>query len=165
MQFGRALERMLRLARHANPKFGPVKGSKHDMKDGYYKLFLKITDCLKLAVLLPKCENEDQLVAIPMALTMGWVQSPASHCTMSETICDLANQKIRDHKHESPKHRLSSAAEACDDNDPSSAPRPREPEDQEAAEALYQVPGVTRLSEAEPELPPPPSNRPLYRPV
>ena len=71
MQFGRTLPRILHLARHANPRFGPVKGSKHDMKDGYYKLFLDVSDCLKLAVLLPQCEGEAQLVAIPMALTVG----------------------------------------------------------------------------------------------
>ena len=94
-------------------------------KDGHYKLFLKIANCLKLAVLLPKCDDEDQLVAMPMALTMGWVQSPASYCTMSETICDLANHKIQSNKHESPQHRLSATAEAYDDDSPSCEPRPR----------------------------------------
>ena len=53
MQFGKALQRVLQLARHANPKYGAPKASKHDMKDGYYKLFLKPEDCLKLAILLP----------------------------------------------------------------------------------------------------------------
>ena len=41
MQFGGALHRVLRRVRHADPKFGPVYLSKHDIKDGFYRMFLK----------------------------------------------------------------------------------------------------------------------------
>ena len=41
MQFGGALPRILRQVRHANPKFGPTRLNKHDLKDGFYRLFLK----------------------------------------------------------------------------------------------------------------------------
>ena len=74
MQFGPMLPRLMCFARHANPKFGPVKASKHDIKDGFYRVFLNALDCLKLAALLPRCEGEPQLVGIPMSSTVGWAQ-------------------------------------------------------------------------------------------
>ena len=40
MQFGGALQRILKLVCHADPQYGPVHLSKHDIKDGYYRLFL-----------------------------------------------------------------------------------------------------------------------------
>ena len=46
MQFGGALPRLLYYVRHQNPRFGPLKGAKHDIKDGYYRMFLKVLDCL-----------------------------------------------------------------------------------------------------------------------
>ena len=98
MQFGAALIQLLYLIRHANLKFGPVRGSKHDVKDGFYHMFLRACDVLKLALVLPKYNDEPQLIAIPMSTTMGWVQSPPTFSTMSETICDLAkNRYIRQH--------------------------------------------------------------------
>ena len=40
MQFGHALHRVLHQVQHANPKFGPMRTSKHDVKDGFHQLFL-----------------------------------------------------------------------------------------------------------------------------
>jgi hypothetical protein len=111
MQFGRTLQRLLWLIQHANPKFGPPKTNKQDLKDGFYRLFLKALDCLRLAVVLPKFKGEPQLIAIPLACTMGWVQLPPSFCVMSETVCDLANQAIRSN-HITPPHRLDEEAAA-----------------------------------------------------
>ena len=59
-----------------------LKASKHDVKDGFYRMFLNALDCLKLAALLPRHEGEPQLVGIPMPCTMGWAQSPPSFCAM-----------------------------------------------------------------------------------
>ena len=89
MQFGGALHCILRLVRHANPRYGPPSGCKHDLKDGFYKLALNAEECLRLGSLLPKYEGEPQLVGIPLACTMGWVQSPLTFCSMSETVCDV----------------------------------------------------------------------------
>jgi hypothetical protein len=106
MQFGHALSRLLYQIRHANPKYGPVRQAKHDIKDGFYRLFLKATDCLRLALVLPRYPGEPQLIGIPMACTMGWVQSPPTFCTMSETVCDLANDSFQKSPLEPPPHRL-----------------------------------------------------------
>ena len=164
MQFGRALPRILRHTRHANPKFGPPKACKYDIKDGFYKLLLKARDCLRLALVFPKFEGEDQLVAIPLACTMGWVQSPPTFCTMSETICDLANKSIRERAPRKGTHRLEEAASCQDDLDLSMEPRPKDPEDRQADEILQALPGVETLEE-EPEHQAPPSNRAYSKPL
>ena len=123
--------------RHANPKYGPVRASKQDIKDGFYRLFLKALDCLRLAVILPKYDDEPQLIGIPMACTMGWVQSPPSFCTMSETICDLANQAFNASPKSAPVHRLEQHAASLDDLSRSTEPRPLTKEDHHANAALH----------------------------
>ena len=163
MQIGRTLQRLLWLLRHANPKFGPPKASKQDLKDGFYRLSLKAQDCLRLALVLPKYENEPQLIAIPLACTMGWVQSPPSFCVMSETVCDIANADIRQNDHTEP-HQLDEEAAAHDDYDMSWKPRALSEEDNQADQTLLAAPGVTELPAEQEELAPP-SNRPLNKPL
>ena len=34
-------------------------------------------DCPRLSIILPRYEGEEQLIAIPMSTTMGWVQIPS----------------------------------------------------------------------------------------
>ena len=77
MQFGGTLQRILRRICHADPKYGPVYLSKFDIKDGFYRLFLAANDCPRLSIILPLYPEEEQLVATPLACTMGWTQSPA----------------------------------------------------------------------------------------
>ncbi len=144
MQFGRALQRLLWLIRHANPRFGPPKANKQDLKDGYYRLFLKASDSLRLALILPNYQGKPQLVAVPLSCTMGWVQSPPTFCVMSETVCDLANNAIRSGKTPVP-HRLDSKAAALDDYNMSWDAAPRTPEETEADRTLQALPGVTPL--------------------
>lgn len=164
MQFGGTLPRILKKVRHANPKYGPPRLCKHDIKDGFYRMFLQARACLRLAILLPRYDGEEQLVAIPMSTTMGWEQSPPSFSVMSETTCDLANAAFAESPKTCPPHRLSPAASVEDDLSASWEPRPREPDDEAADSAMAQVPGVRPLP---PELPhsAPPSNRPLTKPL
>ena len=164
MQFGRALERVLYDVRHANPKFGPVRLAKHDLKDGFYRMFFEPQGCLRLAVVLPKYEGEEQLIAIPLACTMGWTQSPPTFSTMSETTCDVANMAIRSGKKPELPHRLEAKAAAMDDLSPSMLARPIPAEELQADETLRAIPGVQRLPQQEP-IPVPPSNVPFSRPV
>ena len=166
MQFGRALPRVLHDTRHANPKFGPVRAAKYDVKDGFYRLFLRARDALRLALVLPKYEDEMQLIGIPLACTMGWVQSPPTFCTMSETVCDLANHaQANNTKYDKP-HQLQEQASKDDDLSPSPLPRPRLPEDHEADLALKGVPGVIDLDlEPASDEVAPPSNRMFQRPL
>jgi hypothetical protein len=56
-------------------------------------MFLKADDCIQLAIILPKYEGEPQLIAVPMAATMGWTESPPVFSVMSETVADVTNRK------------------------------------------------------------------------
>jgi hypothetical protein len=91
MQFGRALERILYLIRHSNPQFGPVHLGKIDLSDGFYRVALDADAVSELATVLPRYANEEQLIAFPLVLPMGWVESPPWFCAATETIADLAN--------------------------------------------------------------------------
>ena len=154
MQFGGTLHCVLHLIRHANPKFGPVRLSKHDLKDGFHQLFLQVLACLRLAVLLPKCADEPQLIGIPMACTMGWVQSPPTFCTMSETICDLANACFARSPLRVQPHRLEPQAAELDDLSPSMEPRPRGTETVQANPLLTAAAAVDPQSEVDVTAPP-----------
>ena len=68
MQFGHALDRLLREILLADPKFGPVELMKVDMSDGFYRVGLNIDDIPKLGVVFPTQPGEEQLVALPLVL-------------------------------------------------------------------------------------------------
>lgn len=104
MQFGGALHRLLHKVRHANPKHGKVYISKYDLKDGFYRIHLRPSQCPSLAVVLPEYEGMPRLVAVPLVLTMGWTNSPPTFCSVSESICDLAASQF--YKRHAPPHRL-----------------------------------------------------------
>ena len=95
MKFGGTLDRTLTLTRHADPRYGPPFLDKHDVDNGFYRMQLEPEACLALAILPPHCADEPELIAIPMSIAMGWVQSPATFCTMSETVCNLANGRFK----------------------------------------------------------------------
>lgn len=95
MQFGHALERILREILLANPAFGPVQLIKVDISDGFYRIDLNVDDIPKLGVVFPTLEGEEPLIAFPLVLPMGWKNSPPIFCTATETIADLANARLR----------------------------------------------------------------------
>ena len=108
MQFGRALERVLHKIQSADPRHGPVYLCKIDVADGFYRVDLEAATAPTLAVILPHRAEEPPLVAIPLSLPMGWVESPPYFCAASETIADIANRDI--HKR-FPPHRLDAVAD------------------------------------------------------
>ena len=54
--------------------------------------------------------DEDPLIAVPMVLPMGWMESPPTFCTVTETIADLANAKIAQGYIPVPYHRHEAVA-------------------------------------------------------
>ena len=160
MQFGGALHRVLRRVRHANPRYGPTFLSKHDIKDGFYRLFLAAKDCPRLAIILPRYEGETQLVAIPMSCTMGWTESPPTFSSMSETVADVANASFATNNRPAP-HRLDSRAAALDDFSPE--PQDRGSQDRLATDRLSLLhPGVETETSLDAS---PPSNQMYQRPT
>ena len=91
MQFGRTLERILYQIRHANPRFGPVYLGKVDLADGFYRVKLNDSAIPRLAVALPCFPDEEQLIAFPLVLPMGWGQSMPWFSSTTETGADLVN--------------------------------------------------------------------------
>ncbi len=110
MQFGRTLHRVLSNIVHADPRYGPVKLAKIDIADGFYRVWIQFYDVPKLGVVLPTAPQMPALVAFPLALPMGWVESPPYFTCLTETACDLANARLRG-GHVSPRaHRLEGLA-------------------------------------------------------
>jgi hypothetical protein len=95
MQFGRALWQIMNAIAKANPDLGPVYLSKVDIADGFYRIWLRSVDVAKLGVLLPTRPGEEPLIGFPLALPMGWSQSPPIFTSATETIADLANQAVK----------------------------------------------------------------------
>jgi hypothetical protein len=58
MQFGKALWRILRHLKSANPHLGPVYLSKIDIADGFYRIWVRAQDVPKLGVLFPSADGE-----------------------------------------------------------------------------------------------------------
>ena len=58
MQFGHALDRILREILLADPKLGPIYLSKLDISDGFYRINLAINDIPKLGVVFPVKDGE-----------------------------------------------------------------------------------------------------------
>ena len=94
MQFGHALDRILREIILADPALGPVYLMKIDIADGFYRINLNINDIPKLGVVFPTLPGEEPLVALPLVLPMCWKNSPPAFSTATETSADLANQRL-----------------------------------------------------------------------
>ena len=95
MQFGHALDRILRELILADPALGPVQLLKLDISDGFYRVNLNIDDIPKLGVAFPTKPGEPHLVAFPLVLSMGWKNSPPIFSAATKTIADLANHRIK----------------------------------------------------------------------
>jgi hypothetical protein len=101
MQFGPALERLLFRICHANTRFGPVYMAKTGLADGFYRLWLAARGIPNFGVVFPTEANEEPLVAFPLALPMGWVESPPLflHCYRN---CSQFGQQCRSDPFDSP---------------------------------------------------------------
>ena len=84
---------------------------KVDMSNGVYRVGLNVEDIPKLGVVFPTQPGEEQLVALPLVLPMGWKNSPPVFSAVTETIADLANERIKTGV-KPPRHPLDEAAEA-----------------------------------------------------
>lgn len=97
MQFGHALQRVLQQIYDADPKHGPVHLIKVDVSDGFYRVWLRAEDAPKLAIACPTMPGQEQMVAIPTVLPMGWTQSPPYFCSLTETVADITNDLLQQH--------------------------------------------------------------------
>ena len=94
MQFGRALQRVFTTLVHAHPRYGPVSLAKIDVADGFYRIWVRLADVPKLGVILPTAPGVPPLIAFPLALPMGWIESPPYFTAFTEAFCDRANMML-----------------------------------------------------------------------
>ena len=74
---------------------------------------MRTEDIPKLGVILPTTPGQLPLIAFPLALPMGWVESPPYFTSITETACDLSNNHLRRRSSERPSsmvHRLETLA-------------------------------------------------------
>ena len=76
MQYGQALDRLIREIFFADPALGPVYILKADIPYGFYRIGIRPEDTPKLDLIFPSGANEEPMVAIPLTLPMGWKNSP-----------------------------------------------------------------------------------------
>ena len=125
MQFGNALDRILREILMADPTYGPIELMKVDLSDGFYRVDLNVGDVPKLGVVFPTEPGEEQLVAFPLVLPMGWTNSPAHFSAATETVADMANDRLL-HETSPPPHPLDDLAEEVPADDPTRPSPPSE---------------------------------------
>ena len=107
---------------------------------------------------------------MPIATTMGWVQSPPTFSAMSKTVCDLTNERFRQSPRHAPPHRLKGMAEQQDHLARQHVARARPDNDATshmtlvAASRALGNPATTPTDWPGEERAPP-LNRPLRRPV
>lgn len=120
MQFGHALDCILCEILLSNPgDLGPVSLMlKIDM------INLNIDDIPKLGVIFPTEPGQEPLVALPLVLPMGWKNIPPVFGTVTETIADLANQRIQDPSFRPPEHHLDVMSESIPPPDPLASDTP-----------------------------------------
>jgi hypothetical protein len=78
MQFGRALWRILRHVKSANPHHGPIYLSKIDIVDGFYRIWVRASDVPKLGILFPAGSGEEYLVGFPWPCPWAGPSPPRS---------------------------------------------------------------------------------------
>jgi hypothetical protein len=71
MQSGRALLRIPQKIARSDLRLGLVFLSKIDISDGFYCIAIRSEDVPKFAVMFPTAPGEEQLIGLPLVLTMG----------------------------------------------------------------------------------------------
>ena len=74
----------------------PIYMMKVDIGDGFYRVGMAPEDVPSLGLCLPPGPGGKTLVAFPLVLPMGWVESPPHFFAVTETVADLANTALRE---------------------------------------------------------------------
>jgi len=112
LQFGHAILCILHAIMCSNPSHSPVYMIKIDLTNGFYCIHLAPANILLLGVAFPQPAHKTALITFPMALPMGWMNSPPFFCMATKTITDLANAAIVANETTTP-HHLEEKADQC----------------------------------------------------
>ena len=103
-EIGNVLKRMCRLLAEV-PDKEDVMLSKIDLSDGFWRVRVEDKDSWNFAYVLPDVPGAPLRLVIPCSLQMGWSESPAYFCAVTETTRDLIQETL-DLGTELPPHRL-----------------------------------------------------------
>jgi hypothetical protein len=109
MPFNLGLRFLQRLER-ADKRRGTIKLAKTDISDAFMRVWISLETIPCLGAILPSYPDEEPLIAFPMILPMGWVDSPNYLCAVTETIADLANARFATNDLSPATHRLNETA-------------------------------------------------------
>jgi hypothetical protein len=119
IQFGAALYHFVQRLQRADTRCGTIYLGKTDVADAFMRVWISLSTIPALgAILLSSYPDEDPLVAFPMILPMGWVDSPNYLCALTKTIADLANARFEANDLATQHHPLSTLANSIPAPDP-----------------------------------------------
>jgi hypothetical protein len=72
-------------------KKGTIWLAKTDVTDAFMRVWISPPTLPTLGAVLPSYPNEEPIIAFPMILPMGWIDSPNYLCAFTDTIANLAN--------------------------------------------------------------------------
>jgi hypothetical protein len=110
IQFGNTFNRFLQRLERADTRRGPIYLAKTDISDAFMRVWISLDTIPSLGALLPIYQGEEPLVAFPLILPMGWVDSPNYLCAVTETAADLANARFTANDLSTSQHRLAGLA-------------------------------------------------------
>jgi hypothetical protein len=118
IQFGAALLQFLQRLECADTRQGTIKLAKKDILGAFMRVWISLATIPCLGAILPSYPNKEPLIAFPMILPMGWVDSPNYLCAITETIADLANARLATNNLSPPTHRLNETARTLPESRP-----------------------------------------------
>ena len=92
-EIGKVLPRLLQYMRDT-PTGLHILFSKLDISDGFWRLVVREGDAFNFAYVLPQAAGKPCRIVLPAAVQMGWVESPALFCTVTESARDLTQHLI-----------------------------------------------------------------------
>jgi hypothetical protein len=120
-ELGNVLPRVIHFVATAPQNNGYILFSKLDIKDGYWRGVVEEDDEWNFAYVLPPGgaavgdDDEEVLLVIPISLQMGWTDSPAYFCAVSETGRDIGEVLANKPEGSLPAHPLEEWMESTED--------------------------------------------------
>ncbi len=92
-QIGKILPRVLQYMQDI-PDGLHILFSKLDLSTGFWRLIVRRTNCYNFAYVLLQATRAPTKIMVPLAVQMGWVESPSLFCTVTESAWDLAQHFV-----------------------------------------------------------------------
>ena len=94
MQYGHALEQLLREIVFEDPKLGPVYIIKANLSYRFYHIGLRPPNAPKLGLVFPGIHIGEHRFALPLTLPMSWKKMSPLFCNTIEIIANVENASL-----------------------------------------------------------------------